>query len=154
MIENVILTPTFSKMMSRHIEDIINELFKKEISFGVICNTYNISFEPELPPKLKDALDPMTLFFLAGYTYETALLNENYLEFEAGFGKENFGSLVNIPLINIMQIIVDDMPIFLNRISPLLTDDSVIEEPTKNKDGIKKSMNALLNNPENQQFKK
>ena len=36
------------------------------------------------------------------------------LYFEAGFGPENFASTVSIDISNVIQIIVEDTPIFIN----------------------------------------
>ena len=74
---------------------------------------------------------------LANYSFESATLNKEFLEFEAGFGSENFGAVVQIPLLAIKQIFVGEYPILINIAS--------IPEEAEEID----SMSALLNNPEN-----
>ena len=94
---------------------------------------------------------PLTLFFLAGYTFETAHIQEDYLIFEAGFGAENFGSLVRVPLISIMQIIVDETPLMINLATHKL---EVKPSESSNPKGVKDSMASFLSNPENSKFVK
>jgi hypothetical protein len=91
----------------------------------------------------------MTLFFLAGYTFESARLEEETLIFEAGFGEENVGSFVQVPLLSIMQIIVDETPIFVNLASP---SEVASNKSTKRENGVENSMASFLSNPENQKF--
>lgn len=68
---------------------------------------------------------------------------EECLYFEAGFGKDNFGSLVQIPFSSIFQIIKNDNIVFIN-ISATL--ENMNQNP-KNK-----SMNIFKNNPNNSKF--
>ena len=96
----------------------------------------------------------MTLFFLAGYTYETARLEEGYLIFEAGFGSDNIGSVVSVPLSAIMQIIVDETPIFISLASPKAVKSTQTNLKEKDNDGVENSMAAFLSNPENAKFNK
>ncbi len=73
---------------------------------------------------------------------------EDELIFEAGFGQENIGSFVSVPLSAILQIVIEETPILINL--------SIPKEPEeKDNGGVEKSMEALLSNPENQKlFKK
>ncbi|WP_345979477.1 hypothetical protein [Sulfurimonas sp. HSL3-2] len=152
MLLDIIKNDNFRKLMQNHIEELIVYFFKSEQNFGILCKIDEISFEPELPEYISAEFRPMTLFFLAGYTFETAHIDGDKLIFEAGFGSENVGSFVSVPLLSIMQIIIDETPIFVN----LATYEKNSEEKTevKNVDGIKNSMEALLSNPENKKFKK
>ena len=63
--------------------------------------------------------------------------------FEAGFGKDNFGSLVQIPFSSIFQIIKNDNIVFIN-ISATL--ENINQNPKNN------SMNIFKNNPNNSKF--
>ncbi len=152
MLFDIVKNNDFKKLMQNHIEELIVYFFKSEQNFGILCNIEDITFEPELPEYIASEFRPMTLFFLAGYTFETAHIDGNRLIFEAGFGSENIGSFVSVPLLSILQIIVDETPIFVN----VATYEKEIEEKivTKNNNGIKNSMEALLSNPENMKFKK
>ncbi len=104
-----------------------------------------------MPEDIVSEFRPLTLFFLAGYTFETAHIQDNNLVFEAGFGTENFGSLVHVPLVSIMQIIVDETPVMIN-----LAIYQPEDVPTKvsDKKGEKNSMASFLSNPENSRFVK
>jgi hypothetical protein len=87
---------------------------------------------------------------LSGFTFESAQLNEDQFSFEAGFGSENFGSMVSLPLLAIKQIFVGDNPIVINLANPVI-------ESREKKEGSaskKSSMEALLNNPENKKLLK
>ncbi|WP_345992459.1 hypothetical protein [Sulfurimonas sp. HSL-1716] len=152
MLFDIVKNNNFRKLMQNHIEELIIFFFKNEQNFGILCKIDEISFEPELPDYIRSEFRPMTLFFLAGYTFETAHIDDDRLIFEAGFGSENIGSFVSVPLLSIMQIIIDETPIFVN----LATYEKIKEESTavKNDNGIKNSMEALLSNPENKKFKK
>ena len=46
-----------------------------------------------------------SLFILSNYTYSTVQINDTHLSFEAGFGNENFGSVVNLPLHSIFKLL-------------------------------------------------
>ena len=81
---------------------------------------------------------------IANYSFETASVEEGYLSFEAGFGSENIGALVQVPLSAIRQIYVDEYPILIN-VAPYTKEEK--EEVQVNEE--ENSMNALLNNPEN-----
>ena len=74
------------------------------------------------------------------------------LIFEAGFGSDNFGSVVSVPLLSIMQIIIDETPVFINL---SVYKDEVQEQSREGDDkGVKNSMASFLNNPENSKFLK
>jgi hypothetical protein len=138
-------------MMQKHIQELIIHFFQKEQNFGILCKIEDALFEPSLPEDIVSEFRPLTLFFLAGYTFETAHIQDNNLVFEAGFGTENFGSLVHVPLVSIMQIIVDETPVMIN-----LAIYQPEDVPTKvsDKKGEKNSMASFLSNPENSRFVK
>ncbi len=129
--------PPFQEIMQEHIFNTIEFLFKSNQEFGVACEIEYVSFDPSLPKEIQESLPEVTLFMLANYSFESSRLSEEELQFEAGFGSENFGSLVQIPLLAIKQIFVGEYPILINIATP--------SEPVEEVD----SMSALLNNPEN-----
>ncbi|NOX15708.1 MAG: hypothetical protein GXP61_06755 [Epsilonproteobacteria bacterium] len=139
----------FSDMMSNHIEDILDFLLEKGVSFSMLTNVASVNFEPALPSDIRDSFKSITLFVLAGYTFESTVLDGDIISFEAGFGSDNFGSLVSVPLASVLQVIVEDTPIFINLSIP-----SAKEETKKQEVGVKKSMEALLSNPENKKLLK
>ncbi len=139
-------------MMRRHIVEILAYLFDRGQHFGVLCKIDEVSFDPPLPKYMQEGFAHLTLFFLAGYTYESAVVEEDRIVFEAGFGKENFGSVVSVPLLAIVQIIVDETPIFLN-----LSETDALEKPKEqpkeiDPQSVENSMSVFLSNPENEKF--
>ena len=152
MLENVIDEKGFAQIMKKSIEDVIIHFFEREQNFGILCKIEEVDFNPTLPPSINSEFRPLTLFFLAGYTFETARIEDEFLIFEAGFGSDNFGSVVTVPLLSIMQIIIDETPIFIN-LSVYKESVEVRKELGDNK-GVKNSMASFLNNPENSKFLK
>ena len=153
MLENIIQDRDFAQLMKNSIQELIVLFFQKEQNFGILCKIEDVSFEPELPESINTAFRPLTLFFLAGYTFETARIENNMLIFEAGFGSDNFGSIVSVPLLSIVQVIIDEAPVF---ISVSAYKEEIVEEDVKNVDesGVKNSMASFLSNPENSKFLK
>ncbi len=141
---NLFQTPEYRSLMQDHIEKTIGYLFSKNQEFAIACEVKYVDFEPELPSDIKDTFNDTVLFILSGYTFETAKLEEGVFYFEAGFGDDNFGSTVAVPLLAIKQLIVGDHPIVLNLSQPV----------EKRETSSKNSMEALLNNPENKKLLK
>jgi hypothetical protein len=141
---NLLQTSEYKDLMSEHIYKTIDYLFKKNQEFAIACVIKHITFNPELPNSIKDSFDEIALFILSGYTFETATLDNDTFIFEAGFGENNFGSTITVPLLAIKQLMVGDSPIILN-----------LAEHTPNKPATaKNSMESLLNNPENKKLLK
>ena len=153
MLESLIQDRDFAKLMKKHMQELIIMFFQKEQNFGILCKIEDVSFSPELPESLNMEFRPLTLFFLAGYTFETARIEDEMLIFEAGFGSENFGSVVSVPLLSILQIIVDETPLFINL---AIESEELAKESEKEVDesGVKNSMASFLSNPENSKFLK
>jgi hypothetical protein len=148
LLESLIQDDEFATLMQKNIENLIVYLFEKEQNFGVLCKIEEASFEPELPQDIYSSFRDMTLFFLAGYTFETARVEDECLVFEAGFGSQNIGSLVSVPLLSIVQVIIDETPIMINLAS--------YKKASKEEkvDGVENSMASFLSNPENAKFLK
>jgi len=151
MLDNIIQDKDFAIVMQKNIQNLIIHFFEKEQNFGILCKIETVSFNPVLPKEIESNFREMTLFFLAGYTFETAYIENGYLMFEAGFGSDNFGSLVSVPLYSIIQVIVDETPVLIN-----LATASVEKEELKKEDtaGVENSMASFLSNPENSKFLK
>jgi hypothetical protein len=126
-------------------------LFENDQNFGVLCKLDHVFFDPKLPSHIENEFKSLTLFFLAGYTFESARINDDMLVFEAGFGAENVGSFVSVPLLSIAQIIVDDTPILINLALPYEKQMAVNSEKNE---GFEASMSVFLSNPENQKLLK
>jgi len=152
LLDNIIKDADFASIMEKNIQSMLIHFFEKDQNFGVLCNIDDVSFEPILPEDIASSFHPMTLFFLAGYTYETARIIDGCLVFEAGFGGDNVGSLVHVPLLSILQIIVDETPILIN-LATYKNEVKEVSNDTSN-NGMENSMNSFLSNPENSKFLK
>ena len=141
---NLLQTPEYKELASEHIYKTIVYLFNKNQEFAIACVIKHLTFTPELPHEIKDSFQDIALFILSGYTFESATLNNDTFIFEAGFGENNFGSTITVPLLAIKQLLLEDTPIILN-----------LSEYTKPKPANEKnSMASLLNNPENKKLLK
>ncbi len=141
---NLFQTREYKALMQEHIANTIAYLFSKDQEFAIACEIKYIDFNPPLPKEILESFKETVLFVLSGYTYESAKLEDGYFSFEAGFGSENFGSTVTMPLLAIKQVIVGEHPIVLN-----------LAQPTPKTELSKKSsMEALLSNPENKKLLK
>nr|WP_304545374.1 hypothetical protein [Sulfurimonas sp. hsl 1-7] len=151
MLDNLIQDKDFTNLMKKNIQELIVLFFEKEQNFGILCKIEDVSFNPPLPEEISAEFRPLTLFFLAGYTFESARIEDNYLLFEAGFGSENFGSVVSVPLLSILQVIIDETPVFIN-----LAIESEKSQEVKadeiDEEGLENSMATFLSNPENSKF--
>jgi len=152
MLYDVLKDRSFATLMQKHIIDVLTHLFDQNQNFGILCKIETLTFDPPLPEDITSEFRPMTLFFLAGYTFESARLEDKYLIFEAGFGPNNLGSVVRVPILGIMQIIIDETPILVNLASA--EEGKQTQESSNEKSGQKSSMEALLSNPENKKFLK
>lgn len=145
MLDEILDDERFAAMMKRHVFECIEYLLKNDRTFSAMANLDLVKFDPELPEYISSTFTaPVIVFTLAGYTFSSAKLTLEELSFEAGFGKENFASIVSFPLGAIVQILVENSPILVN-FSVYKTQKSQLE----------KSMSALMSNPNNKDlFKK
>lgn len=151
MLENIIQDRDFATLMKKSMQDLIILFFQKEQNFGILCKIEDVTFNPDLPEDINSEFRPLTLFFLAGYTFETARIEDEHLIFEAGFGSDNFGSVVSVPLLSIIQLIVDETPVFINL---AIESEDEKKEVKVDESGVKNSMASFLSNPENSKFLK
>lgn len=134
----------FSELMVFHQRDIIEMLLQKKIFFSILTHVDEITYDPVLPSEISSNFKPITLFVIAEYTFESCSIDDENLYFEAGFGHQNVGSFITVPLNSIVQIVLEDTPIFINL---------SIRHKKKEKDtNIKSSTNIFLSNPENKDF--
>jgi hypothetical protein len=126
----------YRNMLINQTKEQIIFFLKNSIEFNIIVNMDSgVSFNPELPEEIYSGFGNFTLFALAGYTFQSAYIENNVLIFEAGFGKENFGSIVRVDIDRILQIIKDETPIFINPIA------SIPKQTNRNSFEIFKSKN-------------
>lgn len=148
----------FRELLQGHCYAILEYLIHKKINFSIVCNVSRVKFEPELPDSIRGSFSDLTLFILAGYTFESLELDSKNLYFEAGFGEENLGSFVTTPLNSIVQILLPndedlraDFCVYINLLATFVGVESSKEYE---EEGIHSSMKALLANPKNKRFKK
>lgn len=152
MLENLIEDKDFAKFMQKSIRELIVLFFQKEQNFGILCKVEDVGFNPPLPQEISDEFRPLTVFFLAGYTFESARIEDDYLVFEAGFGNENFGSVVSVSLLSILQVIIDETPVFINLANAKALEGTTEKVQEIDEEGIETSMASFLSNPENSKF--
>ncbi len=145
MIDQLLDSKSFGNLMKKHLYEVMELLIKDGVEFSVAAEIEHLSFSPELPDELVEKFASISLFVLAGYTYESLVLEKNYITFEAGFGSENIGSFVTIPILAIRHILIDDLVISVNMAT--FRDDKTID-----KSEIEHSMGVFLNNPENEKI--
>ena len=143
MVKDIIENNEYKSLVEKQIKETILFLLEKNQEFSITANIEPITFTPELPKVIKDQMHKFSLFILSNYTYTTIQINDEYMTFEAGFGNENFGSVVKIPLYAIFQIVFDESILYIN---------SVATVEKFNKDLKKNSFNIFKNNPTTKQF--
>ncbi len=146
MTTNIFQTTQYKQIMQKHIFETIEYLFSQNQEFAIACEVKHLNFNPQLPLDILDNFNETVLFVLAGYTFESASIDSEYFSFEAGFGENNFGSTVTLPLLSIKQLFVGDNPLLFN----LATYEKKVEKESS----TNLSMEALLNNPENKKLLK
>jgi hypothetical protein len=137
-------TNEYKLLIKDHLYHTIAFLLEHGIEFSIAVEIRHTDFSPELPSDIISAFESVVLFVMAGYTFESAYMDEDTFHFEAGFGAEGFGSHVTLPLLAIKQIFVDEYPIAINISEP------VREKATQTTPD--RSMEALLQNPENKKL--
>lgn len=140
MIGNIINSEEYKQMVSEQIRELIEYLLNIDQEFALTANIKGVEFSPKLPLPIRKQLAPFSLFVLANYSYQSIVLEDEVIRFEAGFGKENFGSIVTIPFSAIFQIIVDESILYIN---PAATVEkhftSIVEQKQRSFDAFKKN---------------
>lgn len=144
MLEGLLGSEEFHGLMKKHAKEVLEMLLKRGVNFSILTNIADVTFDPALPSHISQNFKPITMFFLAGYTFESTQIYNGRISFEAGFGSDNFGSLVSLPIEAILQIIIEEIPVFINLSTPPKAAVLVPKET-----GIKRSMEALMSNPNN-----
>lgn len=147
MIETLLQSADFNALMKKHASELMEMLLKRGVNFSILTNIADVSFSPALPEQITKSFKPITMFFLAGYTFESTQIYNGIVSFEAGFGSENFGSVVSFPTESVLQIIVEEVPVFINLSTPAKK-----SEPKPKEHSVRRSMDALMANPQNQKL--
>jgi len=130
----------FADLMHNHMRDVIIMMLEKEQFFGIMAHVNEIHFEPELPKAIHDNFSPISYFSFENYTFESLILHDEHITFEAGFGEEAIGSVLSVPLHAILQIIVNEVPLLINMAK------KHAEDP------YEKSRKMFLSNPKNKKL--
>ena len=133
MQEDIYQNENYRKNIIKSNYYILTFLLTQNVPFSIVCYSDVVNFNPPVPKDIIE-FEELTIFNIANFTLESALLNEDSLVIETGFGSENFGSILTIPLEAIYQIAYKNELLAINYYKPKVK---------------KSSMDIFLNNPEN-----
>ena len=150
MIIDVVENINYKNLVEKQIFELFEFLINNDNEFSITANIKAAEFSPSMPDSIRESFQPFTMFSLMNYTYESIELTSTHISFEAGFGAENFGSVVTIPLFAIFQVIIDESILFLNPVATVdkfLNTKNNIEEDDSDQQA--RSMNAFKMNKKN-----
>ncbi len=93
---------------NKHCMEYLQFLSKNHLSFNLLCERDAIDFSPRLPKEIHEKFGTLVLFVLARYTLESLMIDTQSVQFEAGFGPNNIGSVVQVELPGIIQILIKE----------------------------------------------
>ncbi|GAA8980022.1 hypothetical protein Taitung276_03140 [Helicobacter pylori] len=143
---------------NKHCMEYLQFLSKNHLSFNLLCERDAIDFSPKLPKEIHEKFGSLVLFVLAGYTLESLIIDAKSVQFEAGFGPNNIGSVVQVELPGIIQILIkekNENAVLFNRCDSLelfQKEEPIAQEPKKDERESKEwldSKEALFSNSKN-----
>ncbi|GAA7251327.1 hypothetical protein ID0469_13310 [Helicobacter pylori] len=143
---------------NKHCMEYLQFLSKNHLSFNLLCERDAIDFFPRLPKEIHEKFGSLVLFVLAGYTLESLIIDAQSVQFEAGFGPNNIGSVVQVELPGIIQILIkekNENVVLFNRCDSLelfQKEEPITQEPEKDERESKEwldSKEALFSNSKN-----
>ncbi len=143
---------------NKHCIEYLQFLSKNHLSFNLLCERDAIDFSPKLPKEIHEKFGTLVLFVLAGYTLESLMIDTKSVQFEAGFGLNNIGSVVQVELPGIIQILIkekNENAVLFNRCDSLelfQKEEPITQEPKKDERESKEwldSKEALFSNSKN-----
>ncbi|GAA7706842.1 hypothetical protein JP0157_03940 [Helicobacter pylori] len=143
---------------NKHCMEYLQFLSKNHLSFNLLCERDAIDFSPKLPKEIHEKFGSLVLFVLAGYTLESLIIDAKSVQFEAGFGPNNIGSVVQVELPGIIQILIkekNENVVLFNRCDSLelfQKEEPITQEPKKDERESKEwldSKEALFSNSKN-----
>ncbi|GAA7162180.1 hypothetical protein VN0480_15160 [Helicobacter pylori] len=143
---------------NKHCMEYLQFLSKNHLSFNLLCERDAIDFSPKLPKEIHEKFGSLVLFVLAGYTLESLMIDTQSVQFEAGFGPNNIGSVVQVELPGIIQILIkekNENVVLFNRCDSLelfQKEEPITQEPKKDERELKEwldSKEALFSNSKN-----
>ncbi len=143
---------------NKHCMEYLQFLSKNHLSFNLLCERDAIDFSPKLPKEIHEKFGSLVLFVLAGYTLESLIIDTQSVQFEAGFGPNNIGSVVQVELPGIIQILIkekNENVVLFNRCDSLelfQKEEPLFQEPKEDERESKEwldSKEALFSNSKN-----
>ncbi|GAA8983959.1 hypothetical protein BTM261_00100 [Helicobacter pylori] len=139
---------------NKHCMEYLQFLSKNHLSFNLLCERNAIDFSPKLPKEIHEKFGSLVLFVLAGYTLESLMIDTQSVQFEAGFGPNNIGSVVQVELPGIIQILIkekNENAVLFNRCDSLelfQKEEPITQEPKKDEREFKEEFKEWLDSKE------
>ncbi|GAA8805896.1 hypothetical protein VN1316_06050 [Helicobacter pylori] len=139
---------------NKHCMEYLQFLSKNHLSFNLLCERDAIDFSPKLPKEIHEKFGSLVLFVLAGYTLESLMVDAQSVQFEAGFGPNNIGSVVQVELPGIIQILIkekNENAVLFNRCDSLelfQKEEPLFQEPKKDERESKEEFKEWLDSKE------
>ncbi|GAA7380417.1 hypothetical protein HpCK91_03200 [Helicobacter pylori] len=139
---------------NKHCMEYLQFLSKNHLSFNLLCERDAIDFSPKLPKEIHEKFGSLVLFVLAGYTLESLIIDAQSVQFEAGFGPNNIGSVVQVELPGIIQILIkekNENAVLFNRCDSLelfQKEEPLFQEPKKDEREFKEEFKEWLDSKE------
>ncbi len=139
---------------NKHCMEYLQFLSKNHLSFNLLCERDAIDFSPKLPKEIHEKFGSLVLFVLAGYTLESLMVDTQSVQFEAGFGPNNIGSVVQVELPGIIQILIkekNENAVLFNRCDSLelfQKEEPITQEPKKDEREFKEEFKEWLDSKE------
>ena len=155
MEKNLFFNENLIETMRKNCRNTIEFLVKENIDFFITVEKEVIDFEPELPSNILPNNNDMVVFHIINYGLENIHFENDNVIVEMGFGSDNFGSTLTIPIWSIFQINIGSQvqkePLLINILGIKATE---IKRHLSVNIGVDKSTNIFLNNPENENLLK
>ncbi|MFT2614502.1 hypothetical protein [Helicobacter pylori] len=139
---------------NKHCMEYLQFLSKNHLSFNLLCERDAIDFSPKLPKEIHEKFGSLVLFVLAGYTLESLMIDTQSVQFEAGFGPNNIGSVVQVEIPGIIQILIkekNENAVLFNRCDSLelfQKEEPPLQEPKKDEREFKEEFKEWLDSKE------
>jgi len=131
----------YKELMIKQLKEQLGYMLKSNTEFSIVVHMDSgVDFNPALPEYIQEGFRDFTIFAIAGYTFQSAFIENNTLIFEAGFGPENIGAMVYVDIDRILQIVIGETPIFINVTASIEREEE------------KDSFDVFVNNPKNKKF--
>lgn len=98
-----------------HIRDFLNFFYENNEFFDIVIYHEFCEFNPMVEKLPKDKL---MMLSLQNYTFESIVVEDEFMVFEAGFGKANTHTYVKVPFVAIYSIMNNNNHIFVNPVKP------------------------------------